>query len=163
MDNLVDVVVRTYKPEDIAYIIKRHREIYDDEYGFGQEFGYYIEKYVREFDGNHDETQENIWIAEMNGKPTGVIALVRATDAAAQLRWFLIEPEMRGKGLGRKLMDRIMDFCNEKNYKHVFLWTVDKLEAARHLYKSYGFNLTEIKENNSWGNNITEERWDLHL
>lgn len=79
------------------------------------------------------------------------------------LRWFLIEPEMRGKGLGHRLMETFMNFCREKDYKHVFLWTVDKLKVARHLYSKYGFKLTETKVNDSWGNHIIEERWDLHL
>lgn len=162
-NNIDGVVIRTYKPEDIDYIIKRHREIYDIEYGFGSEFGDYVEKYVNEFNEKHDDTKENIWVAEMKGKPVGVIALVRADEISAMLRWFLIEPEMRGKGLGHRLMETFMNFCREKDYKHVFLWTVDKLKVARHLYSKYGFKLTETKVNDSWGNHIIEERWDLHL
>lgn len=114
MNNIDDVLIRTYKPVDIDYIIKRHREIYYKEYGFGSQFGDYVEKYVNEFNKKHDDTKENIWIAESKGK-------------------------------------------------HVFLWTVDKLQTARHLYSKYGFKLRETKVNNSWGENIIEERWDLYI
>jgi len=149
MNNIDDAVIRIYKPEDIDYIIKRHREIYYKEYGFGPEFGDYVEKYVNEFNKKHDDTKENIWIAELKGKQVGVIALVKADEDTVMLRWFLIEPEMRGKGLGHKLMDIFMNFCREEEYKHVFLWTVHKLQTARHLYSKYGFKLTETKLNNS--------------
>lgn len=155
--------IRTYKTNDIEYIIRRHREIYTDEHGFGPEFGDYVEKYVLKFDKTHVEDKEKIWIAEIDNKPAGVIAIVKADDTTAQLRWFLIEPEMRGKGLGHKLMKTALDFCKERNYKHVFLWTVSSLETARHLYKSYGFRLTETMTNDTWANNLTEERWDLDL
>ncbi|HOO12039.1 MAG TPA: hypothetical protein PK684_03695 [Bacillota bacterium] len=62
------VLIRSYKKEDIDYIIERHRELYDKEYGFSSEFVDYVEKYVKEFDKGHDEARENIWIAEADGK-----------------------------------------------------------------------------------------------
>lgn len=168
MGNKYDSIVfkiRSYEPKDVEYIINRHRELYDIEYGFGSEFSDYVEKYVLKFDEHHDESKENIWIAEADGKLIGMIAIVRADDSnsTAQLRWFLIEPHMRGIGLGYKLMKTAVDFCKEKNYKHVFLWTVSILEAARNLYKRFGFELTESKANESWGEHLMEERWDLEM
>ena len=156
--------IRTYRPDDIEYIIKRHRELYEHEYDFASLFGDYVEKYVVEFNKCYDKTKENIWIAEVNSEPVGVIAIAKLDNDTAQLRWFLIEPEMRGKGLGSKLMKIAMDFCREKNYNHVLLWTADVLKTARHIYKNYGFNLTESVDNTSWTDKlIKEERWDLYL
>lgn len=163
LDGINPVAIRTYKAEDVEYVIDRHRELYDIEYGFGPEFSDYVEKYVRKFHEHHDENKENLWIAEAGGKPVGMIALVRVDAATAQLRWFLIEPGMRGRGLGYKLMNTVMDFCREKGYNHVFLWTVSILEAARTLYKRFGFRLTESKPNDSWGGELLEERWDMHM
>ncbi|WP_411681016.1 GNAT family N-acetyltransferase [Clostridium thailandense] len=162
--DISQVKIRRFESEDIEHIIKRHRELYALEYGFSSSFGDYVEKIVREFDKNFDESRENIWVAEDHGKVVGEIAIVRVDENTAQLRWFLIEPEMRGKGLGHELMKVVIDFCKEKNYKHVFLWTVNLLGAARHLYKSYGFKLTETQENNTWRKEvIKEERWNLDL
>lgn len=156
--------IRTYKSDDIDYIIKKHRELYKNEYGFVSTFGDYVEKYVAQFNKCYDKTKENIWIAEMNSKPVGVIAIAKLDNDTAQLRWFLIEPEMRGKGLGHKLMKTAMDFCKEKNYNHVLLWTADVLKTAHHIYKNYGFNLTESVDNTSWTDKLVkEERWDLYL
>lgn len=158
------VIIRSYKKGDIDYIIERHRELYDKEFGFSSEFADYVEKYVKEFDKNHDEARENIWIAEADGKRVGMIAIVKAGAETAQLRWFLIEPEMRGKGLGHRLMKTAVDFCKGKGYRHVFLWTVEILEAARHLYQVYGFVPTETVPNDTWTDGvINEERWDLYL
>ncbi len=61
-------------------------------------------------------------------------------------------------------MKTLIDFSNKKGYKHILLWTVNILEAARHLYASYGFKLTESIKNTSWTNDVIfEERWDLYL
>lgn len=163
LDGINPVVIRAYRAEDVEYVVNRHRELYDVEYGFGHEFSDYVEKYVRKFHEHHDENKENLWIAEADGKPVGMIALVRVDDISAQLRWFLIEPGMRGRGLGYKLMNTVMDFGREKGYKHVFLWTVSILEAARTLYKRFGFRLTESKPNDSWGGELLEERWDMYM
>ncbi|KUO70420.1 MAG: hypothetical protein APF77_15685 [Clostridia bacterium BRH_c25] len=157
------ITIRTYKQGEAEYIINRHRELYESEYGFGSVFSDYVEKYVHKFDKHHDENKENIWIAEADGKPVGMIAIVKADELTAQLRWFLIEPDMRGFGLGYKLVKTVIDFCREKEYKHVFLLTISILEAARSLYKRFGFELTESKANDDWGRHLTEERWDLDL
>ncbi len=158
------VVVRTYEEKDIEYVITRHRELYKAKYNFSKEFSDYVEKYVLKFHEHHDEYRENMWIVEVNGNTSGVIALVKAGDDTAQLRWFLVEPELRGIGLGHKLMKTLIDFSNKKGYKHILLWTVNILEAARHLYASYGFKLTESIKNTSWTNDVIfEERWDLYL
>lgn len=160
-----NVIIRSYTEDDIDYIIKGHRELYNDEYGFSGEFANYVEKYVFEFNKSHDESRENIWIAECNGKQVGVIAVVRGdNDYTAQLRWFLIEPEMRGKGLGHKLVKVAIEFCHEKDYKQIFLWTVNILKAARHIYDSHGFKLTEKVENTQWTDKkIIEEKWEVNL
>jgi len=163
LSSINPVAIRTYRKEDLDYIIGRHRALYASEYGFGKEFGDYVEKYVLKFDEQHDEDKENIWIGEVDGKPVGMIALVKVDDMTAQLRWFLTEPEMRGAGLGHMLMDTVMNFCKSKGYKHIFLWTVNILEAARALYSRYGFLLTESKANDTWGGKLLEERWDLHM
>lgn len=163
LDDLNPVTLRAFQSKDIEFIIRRHRDLYEIEYGFNSEFGDYVEEYVLKFNEYHDETREKIWIAEANGTTVGVIAIVKVDDSTAQLRWFLIEPQMRHRGLGHMLMKRAVDFCKEKNYKHILLWTVDVLEAARHLYKSYGFSLTETNKHELWGKYLSEERWDLYL
>jgi DNA-binding MarR family transcriptional regulator/GNAT superfamily N-acetyltransferase len=161
LDGLKPISIRNFEPKDIEYIIDRHRVLYENEFGFTSEFGDYVEEYVKKFKEYHDPNKEAIFIAEEDGAPIGVIAIVKAEDTTAQLRWFLIEPEARGKGLGHKLMDTAIDFSKDKGYKHVFLWTVNILEPARHLYREHGFSLTECKEHELWGHQLTEERWDL--
>ncbi|MBB6219028.1 DNA-binding MarR family transcriptional regulator/N-acetylglutamate synthase-like GNAT family acetyltransferase [Anaerosolibacter carboniphilus] len=164
LGSLNAVRIRAFQPEDIGYVVKRHRDLYESEYKFSAAFADYVEKAVSKFSECYDKEKENMWIAEVNGVPVGVIAVVRVDESTAQLRWFLMEPQMRGIGLGHKLMKTAMDFCKEKNYKHVFLWTVSILEAARHLYKVYGFKPTETHENDTWTERpIIEERWDLYL
>jgi GNAT superfamily N-acetyltransferase len=142
---------------DKETIIARHRSLYKNEFGFNSDFGSYVEETLR-------ENVERIWIAEYEGEFAGCIGLVRGEDRDAQLRWFLVEPRMRGKNIGRRLIQALIDYCKENGDKRIFLWTVDELLGARKIYEEFGFILTESKPKRLlWGKSITEQRWDLSL
>lgn len=99
----------------------------------------------------------------MDRKFIGSIGIVNTGNSTAQLRWFLVEPEIRGKGLGNKLIKTALSFCKEKGYQQVFLWTINFLEIARKLYKKYGFQLVDTLEHDIWGRKLREEYWILKL
>lgn len=152
-------VIRTMRPGDAGYIAYRHSVLYEREYGLGGNFEQYVLDSLNRYIDEKPEGE--VWVAEHNGQPVGFIAIVRTDDNAAQLRWFLIEPEYRGSGLGRQLVATAMDYCRQKHFGRVYLWTFQDLKAARHLYKSFGFSLTEQAESNSWKDGLIEERWDM--
>ena len=155
---MAEITIRNrFDANDIAKIVERHRIIYHVEYGYNSEFGDYVENFAK---GDID----CIWIAELEGAFAGCISVVRVDDRTAQLRKFLVEPKMRGQGIGKKLILCLIEYCKEKRYEKIFLWTVDELITARKLYEEFGFVLTEEKpEKMLWGQNLIEQRWDLSL
>ncbi len=147
----------TITTEDITQIIARHRIVYEEEYNFDGSFGDYVAETLV-------GTIEHLWIAESDGKFIGCIGLVETNEQTAQLRWLLIEPEVRGRGIAKVLMQKFLDYCKVKKYENIFLWTVNKLAAARIVYERLGFQLTEQKpEELLWGQLLIEQRWDLSL
>jgi GNAT superfamily N-acetyltransferase len=143
---------------DIAY---RHCVLYEKEYGPGGIFEQYVlDSLVKYIEHRSDG---EIWVAEYNGQIIGSIGVVSTDKSTAQLRWFLIELEFRGTGLGRQLMTIAVDYCKQKKFSRVFLWTMQGLKAAHHLYSSFGFIPVEQVENNTWKRGIVEERWELLL
>lgn len=157
------ITLRNFVEDDIDYVISRHRILYEEEYALSPIFGDYVEKGVHNFAEHYDREKECMIIPEMNGNPVGSIVIAKANDETAQLRYFLLEPETRGHGLGHKLVDITLDFCREKGYKHVFLETISCLETARHIYYSKGFRITQSHKNPTWGKDILEEHWNLNL
>lgn len=156
-----EISIRTHRIGDLGYIIYRHAVLYQEEYGLGPVFEDYLLEGFLAF--SRSEQPGTIWIAEDGDQIVGFIAMAGIDSETAQLRWFLIEPEYRGIGLGRRLMTVAMDHCRDKGYRKVFLWTFSDLHAARHLYKEYGFQITEEHPNDSWKPGIVEERWDISL
>ena len=56
-----------------------------------------------------------------------------------------------------------LDFCRDAGHKRVYLTTFVGLDAARKLYERHGFSLTEERPHRTWGVEVTEQRFDLHL
>src|SRR5690349_14047812 len=114
--------VRNYlKPGDIGYLIYLHGVLYAQEYGWDHTFEAYVAGPLAEFAKSHNE-RERIWIVEKDGKVAGSIGIVEAAAGEAQLRWFLLHPDLRGRGLGRRLIEQALDFCRARGYALVYLW-----------------------------------------
>ena len=151
-----------FKPGDIGKIIHLHGHLYDIEYGYDSSFEGYVAEYLVEFASKIND-REKIWIIEKNNEIRGSMAIVEHSNSEAQLRWLLLHPDIRGQGLGKKLMDDAIEYCRAKKYSSIFLWTEDLLEPATRLYISKGFQLTEEKTHKLWGAELTEQRYDLGL
>ena len=151
-----------FKPGDAGRLIELHGLLYAREYGFDHTFEAYVAKPLAEF-MLHGSSRERIWLVDCDGILAGSIAIVEHSKAEAQLRWFLLSPDLRGKGLGSKLMEEAIAFCREQRYEKVILWTVNSLVAAAKVYQKAGFIMTEQNTHTIWGCLLTEQRYDLEL
>lgn len=155
------IVIRTHRPGDAGLVAHLHGALYAREYGLNDTFESYVLASLADQVKNYNEARDRLWVAECDGRIAGCIGIVGMDGGTAQLRWFLTAPEWRGRGLGRELMDRALNFCRAVGYQRVFLWTASPLKTARSMYQRAGFTLTETREHADWGQRLTEERWDL--
>ena len=150
-------------PGDFGWIVKRHAELYAQEYGWIEPFEGVCAQIVADFANNNDPKRERCWIAEMNGENVGCIFLVKETATLARIRLLLVDPKARGLGLGARLADECIRFARRAGYKKITLWTHSVLSAARHIYQKAGFKLTRSEKRVSWGQPVVSEHWDLEL
>ena len=161
--SLDDISIRTeLRPGDIGYVTYMHGALYHKEYNYGLQFESYVAKGLCEFYEKYDPERNRIWACEHHNRMIGFLLLMDR-GKAAQLRYFLIEPEYRGIGLGSKLMSLYVDLLRECGYKQAYLWTTHELATAALLYKRAGFTLTEEKESTAFGKSLREQRYDLIL
>ncbi|MFQ6123244.1 MAG: GNAT family N-acetyltransferase [Candidatus Heimdallarchaeota archaeon] len=153
------------QPGDIGKVIALHGIVYASEHGYDHTFeGAYVARSFAEFVESYNPRNDRLWVAEKEGQVVGSIGIVGRLKDKAQLRWWLVHPRCRGLGLGKVLLEEAIEFCKTRPYKTIYLWTVNDLAAAIHLYKAAGFQKTEEKSHpNLWGRPITEERYELHL
>jgi GNAT superfamily N-acetyltransferase len=151
------------KPGDAGNLIHLHGILYDTEYGYDNTFEAYVARGLADFIQSYNPARERIWLAENDGKIIGSIAIVKFTEEEAQLRWYLLYPDYRGKGLGKRLLGEAIKFCRDRNYKRIFLKTTSDLKAAAHLYMNAGFVKTQEESHENFGKFITEERYDMTM
>ena len=163
MTKTQSIHIRNYiKPGDIDKIISLHGILYAQEYGFDKTFESYVAESLRKFAVSPTK-KEKIWIVEHRNRIQGSLAIVQSNKTTAQLRWFLIDPHLRRKGIGKKIINEAIQFTKENGYKLLFLWTVNLLEVANKIYTTTGFQLTEEKAHTIWGKYLIEQRYDLEL
>jgi DNA-binding MarR family transcriptional regulator/GNAT superfamily N-acetyltransferase len=156
-------ILRAPVPGDFGWIVKRHAELYAQEYQWTEPFEGLCTQIVADYANNNDPKRERCWIAELNGENVGCIFLVKETSSVARIRLLLIDPKARGLGLGARLTDECIRFAREAGYKKITLWTHSVLTAARHIYQKAGFKLTRTERHESWGRPVVSEFWDLGL
>lgn len=162
-DSPTDIPLRQeWRPGDLGRIVWMHGDLYAREYGFDATFEAYVAGPLAQFVLTRTP-RDRLWIAERGDDMVGCIAIVGATQTEAQLRWFLVDPSVRGCGLGKRLLHEALAFCRECDYQSVFLWTVSALTAAAHLYRSVGFHKVEEKPGRQWGVSVVEEKYRMPL
>jgi GNAT superfamily N-acetyltransferase len=81
----------------------------------------------------------------VGGRLVGSIAVdgSQAERPGARLRWVIVEDLSRGRGIGKQLLRRALDFCMEAGFTSAFLWTVEGLPESLALYARHGFRIVE--------------------
>jgi DNA-binding MarR family transcriptional regulator/N-acetylglutamate synthase-like GNAT family acetyltransferase len=150
-------------PGDFGWVVKRHAELYAQEYQWNEPFEGLCAQIVADYANNNDAKRERCWIAEMDGENVGCIFLAKESATVARIRLLLVDPKARGLGLGARLVDECIRFAGSAGYKKITLWTHSVLTAARHIYQQAGFKLTRTERHKSWGRPVVSEYWDLEL
>ncbi|HET7850554.1 MAG TPA: bifunctional helix-turn-helix transcriptional regulator/GNAT family N-acetyltransferase [Pseudolabrys sp.] len=156
-------ILREPKPGDFGWLVKRHAEIYAQEYGWTEPFEGLCAQIVADFVNNNDPKCERCWIAELDGENAGAVMIVRDSADVARLRLLLVEPHARGLGIGARLVDECVKFSRDAGYKKITLWTHSVLTAARRIYENAGFRLTASEARHTWSKDVVAEFWDLEL
>ncbi len=155
--------LRAPVPGDFGWVVKRHAELYGEEYRWKEPFEGLCAQIVADYVNNNDPERERCWIAEMNGENVGCIFLAKDSADVARIRLLLVDPKARGLGLGARLVDECICFARRAGYKKITLWTHSVLKAARHIYEKAGFKLMRTERHQSWGRPVVSEHWDLVL
>jgi GNAT superfamily N-acetyltransferase len=156
---------REARAGDLERIVDMHARIYVRENGVNQRFVEMVSGAVelaarRGFPG----PRERIWIVERDGAFSGSLALTDEGNGLAMVRWFVLEPSLRGVGLGRRLLGELLAEAEAAGYSQVCLETFSELRAAAHLYRDHGFEVVGSDTGPRWGRDkITYQRYELEL
>lgn len=155
--------LRSHRPGDMGWIVHRHGELYQQEYGYDERFEALVARVVADFIDNLDPQRERCWIAERDGQIVGSVFVVAKSKRVAKLRLLLVEPSARGLGIGKRLVNEVVEFSRAAGYHKVVLWTQSELVAARAIYHAAGFGCVREESHRSFGTPAVAEVWELTL
>ena len=151
-----------YQPGSIGRIAELHGRYYSANWGFGSFFESKVARELADFVDRYDSERDGFWIATKSGRVEGSIIIdgIDAQTKGAHLRWFIVSEPCRFQGLGNRLINTAMEFCETKRYDIVYLWTFEGLDPARHLYEKAGFQLVRQYSGTQWGTEMSEQYFE---
>jgi N-acetylglutamate synthase-like GNAT family acetyltransferase len=152
-------------PGDLGEITALHGRIYAEEWGHDATFEAMVAAGLADPAGRGwPGPTEGVWIVEEDGRIAGCLGLTDEGEGEGRLRWFVLHPSLRGRGLGRTLLGELFAKAEQVGYRRITLETFSDLEAAAHLYREHGFELVWEDTRPRWGRAaVTYQRYELVL
>jgi putative acetyltransferase len=94
---------------------------------------------LAELPGSYAPPDGRLFIALLDNKTAGCIALRKFKDGVCEMKRLYVKPQFRGKNIGKKLVELLIGEARKLGYKKMVLDTVPSMQTAQKLYKSLGF------------------------
>ena len=157
-------VRRTLTPRDPDGIAELLGRVYSSEYGLHGPFRDSVRVEIEEAlaRGWPDEVGA-VWLVDAGGRLSGALALTDEGGGVGHVRWFVLAPELRRRGLGRWLFGQLLAEAPSLGFHTLELETFSALEAAARIYRDAGFRRVGARCRTDWGRPILDERYELRL
>jgi ribosomal protein S18 acetylase RimI-like enzyme len=87
-----------------------------------------------------------IFLAMDGEKVIGTAGLWKENEWEYELIKMAVDPEYRGKGISKILLDCCLEEAKEQKAKKIFLFSNSQLKTALKLYEKYGFNYVDVTD-----------------
>ena len=92
--------------------------------------------------------QGELLVALENDEVLGMVAYHRLTSKRCEMKRLYLTPNARGRHLGERLVETIIDHAKASGYEEMVLDTIKPLKAAVSLYRKLGFEECEAYYDN---------------
>ncbi|MBO4579975.1 MAG: GNAT family N-acetyltransferase [Clostridiales bacterium] len=93
---------------------------------------------------------DRFWCLLEDGEVVGTVGIKPFDEETSELKAMYLSSELRGQGLGYKLLDTAVDFARDKGCSRVVLDSMLSYDAALRLYSGYGFKEIERYNDNRY-------------
>lgn len=136
------VEIRKVEEQDLDFVYKAICELENEELDF---------KVFKEIFNENISNPNNLYlIAENENEGLGFISfhtqnLLHHCGRVGEIQEFFIHQNHRGKGIGRQLIEKIMQYVNQNNLKSIEVTTNRRRVENVLIYENLGFTLSHNK------------------
>lgn len=98
-----------------------------------------FEKEIDSLPGIYANPEGTLLLASSSTAALGCVAFKKINDEICEMKRLYIQPQFRGQGIGKSLVDKLILTAASAGYKNMRLDTLESLTAANKLYKHCGF------------------------
>ena len=130
--------IRNYNNNDLTQVLDLHKkamEVIDAYKGDGP-----WDNDLKDIENNYFKNNGVFLVGEIKNKIITMGAFRKIDKNIAEIKRMRTYPEYQGKGLGKLILNELINFAKKYNYKELILETSDKQLRAKKLYINKGFN-----------------------
>ena len=130
-------MIREVEETDVPSVIALVRGVLAE---FGLELGVGAEtdKQLFELPRSYAANGGRFWVADEGGI-VGTCGVFPVADGDLELRKMYLDPDTRGRGVGKALLERAVAFARAEGARRLVLDTVEEMRAAIRFYEANGF------------------------
>lgn len=139
------VQIRPIEKDDNAKVAEIIRTVMTEFRAVG--CGYSInDSEVDDMHGVYQSKGAAFYVVALDGRVLGCGGFAPLTGGdrlTCELRKMYFKSELRGQGVGAKLLKLCLEEAAKAGFQHCYLETMDDMKQARHLYGKHGFKYLE--------------------
>ncbi|SHJ04200.1 GNAT family N-acetyltransferase [Aquimarina spongiae] len=139
------IKIRTIEKKDNEFIASIIREVLV-EMGVPKVGTAYEDESLDKMFETYNQPKSVYYVVEENGVILGgggIAPLENTDENICELQKMYFLPSLRGKGIGKKVIQQCLDFAKASKYSKCYLETMPYMKAARALYEKVGFSNLE--------------------
>lgn len=98
------------------------------------------------FARHYVEPQGAFFVVRDHERVVGSVGVELLTPKSAELHRLYLDASLRGQGLGRALVEAVIDWCRARGVSHLILWSDTRFDRSHLLYERMGFQRTGERE-----------------